>query len=69
MTTKYFEESLKEFICHDCLLTGGDGAVHYSSRPNSLKLAKAKAFPPVCDSTVARKAGGRIHPLVQLALR
>ena len=31
MTTKYFEESLKEFICHDCLLTGGDGIVHYSS--------------------------------------
>jgi hypothetical protein len=31
MTAKYFEESLKEISCHDCLLTGGDGIVHYSS--------------------------------------
>jgi hypothetical protein len=30
MTTKYFEESLKEFSCHDYLLTGVDGVVHHS---------------------------------------
>jgi len=50
MTTKYFEESLKEFNCHDCLLTGGDGVALFIE-PNSLKLAKPNLF---CQSVILR---------------
>jgi hypothetical protein len=44
MTTKYFEESLEEFICHDCLVTGGDGVVNYSSRPKFARAGENQGF-------------------------
>jgi hypothetical protein len=55
MTTKYFEESLKEFSCHDCLLTCADCVAHYSESRIRQSWESQTLFLSLSSATVARK--------------